>query len=93
MEIIIKFFVMKKNAVFKLVIMEDTQIYLKMVSKGTCLNHKINCPNSILNVDHTKDPKLISKRIMPLFEDHCPSLKEVESSIKCFNDQSFSNSF
>lgn len=61
-----------------------------LVFKGTCLNHKIDCPNCVLNLSQTKDPKFISKQILPLFEEKSPSLNEIKSAIKCFNSEEFS---
>lgn len=63
-----------------------------LVNKGTCLEHQDNCPNSIANVDQTKDPKYLSKQILPLFEKGSPSLNEIKNTIQCFNNQNFTTS-
>ena len=63
-----------------------------LISQSTCLDHKANCANSISSVDDTKNPKYISKQILPLFEDHIPSLCEIKSAIRCFNHNDFSTS-
>lgn len=60
-----------------------------LVIKGTCLEHQNNCPNAISNCDHIKDPKFISKQILPIFEDRSPSIIEIKTEIQCFNDENF----
>ena len=63
-----------------------------LISDKTSLFHKDNCPNSIKNLNDTKDPKTIAKQILPLFTERFPSLCEIKNAIQCFNGNEFSKS-
>ena len=56
---------------------------------STCLNHKENCPNSIINHENTKDFQKIANQILPLFNNKIPDTESVRQCISCFNNQDF----
>ena len=63
-----------------------------LILPSTCLHHQAKCPNSISNIQDTKNPKYIAKQILPLFEERFPSLSEIKNAIQCFNENEFSMS-
>lgn len=94
--ILIKFIVISKIANSKLITITEIQRNSKVgyyfVLKGICLDQQFECPNSIANVSQTKNAKYIAKQILPLFNEHTPSLNYIKSAFNCFNEEKFTTS-
>ena len=60
-----------------------------LVIKGTCINHKIDCAQSITQIRESLDPHVLSKRILYLFNESKPSINQVINTLQIITDHDF----